>query len=530
MESTTPPRESVGEGTPPSAAGDPEATTHVAPEAAPMAPRRPHRGRFLLLLLLVTMVALGVRLYRLDAPSVWVDELFSVTGAAEVMQGEWTSRPLAHVPTALYLAASGIDLQGLALEGYGTWRGLGIDERLIRMPWMLIGVIGVFVLAALSRPLVGSRGAVLLALLLTFSAWHVWVSQTARFYTLQFLLYNLCLLLYYRGTSTEHTPHYRTLAAAALCFVLVFLTQVTSLMIVAVFAADWIFSRLRGEPVRLGTLGWVAVGAAVLIGGLLVGPRFFFSLSTYTEFQGNQQSATDLVQATVFLVGTAPVVLAVLALPWLYRQQPRATAYLAIAALLPLVTFMALATIGADVHVRYTFVALFAWLALAAAGLDVLWQTLRPRAGRLLAAAPVLIVLGTMLMSLYLYYHAADGYRVRWADAWRYVETHREPGQAVAGDTIAHIIGRYYLQEEDVTHLRPGRPLREDLQQLEQPTWIVLRNDAPTEASVYGWLNPVAPLQAYFTARSQPYSSVQVHYYDPAPRADPPAAADAGAP
>ena len=472
--------------------------------------------RFALLLLLVAVVALGARLYRLDQPSTWVDELFTVRDAIKLAQGEWTSRPLAYAPTALWLNVAGIDLQSLNPQAYGTWRQIGITESLIRMPSVFIAVIGIVLLSWLSRPIIGHRAALILALLLALSSWHVWVSQMARFYSLQLVLYNLCLLMYYRATRLEQAPQRRALWACAVWLVLAFVTQLTSLMIVALFAGDWLWSRWRRRPVKLGATGWIALSAALLVCAGIIGTELLMRPTTYTGFRGSQQSPIDLVKGTVFLVGITVLPLAVLGIPWLHRLRPRETAYLAIAAVLPVGTFMGLGLIGADVHIRYTFVGLFAWLALAAVALNAMWSALQPRVGRLLAIAPLVAVVGAMLMSLYLYHHTADGYRTRWREAFTWVDAHQKPGEAVAGNTISHIVGRYYLGDPGVIELKNGRALAKSLPQLDQPTWIVLRNDAPTAGNIYGWLNPKAPLQAYFTSRSQPFSAVEVHYYNPA--------------
>lgn len=469
---------------------------------------------FVMAVLAITLLAGALRCYNLGGPSFWIDELFTVRSSAMLAQGQWHAKTLGYVPTAIGLSLAGIDLTTLPPDGYSQWQDAGISELMLRVPSVIIGILTVPILGLYSRRLLGTRGAIIFTLLLAISTWHLWMSQTARFYGQQFLFYNLCLIFYYDATRTRSR---RTMAVMGLCMVLAFCTQLTSLMIVGVFAADWLLGRIRREPVRLGRfgIGTILVAFAACLG--IWASHFLLEPDVYTGFVGSHQSWRTLLMGTPYMVGAAVAVLAVITAWWLMREQPRLTLFLVLGALVPLATFVFLALQDFDVHIRYTFVGLYSWLALAALGLDRLWEAIKPRLGVTMAAAPILAVAASMMLANYGYFTGGEGYRTRWREAFAYVNTHRQPGELVAMDYIPYIVGQYYLKlpPEALWKLNSATTL-EMLQAQTQPTWVVVRTHSPANAGRFGWLDSNADLRAYYATRVlQPYYAVNVYRYMP---------------
>ena len=136
-----------------------------------------------ILLVLIVALALGLRLYRLDAQSLWYDEGFSVY-LARMDLSAITNHTAADIqpPLYYYLLHGWIDLFG---DSESALRGLSV----------FFGVLAVPLIYALAWQLFRDRWAGLLAaLLLAVSPLHVWYSQEARMYT---LLTFLCLLSSY---------------------------------------------------------------------------------------------------------------------------------------------------------------------------------------------------------------------------------------------------------------------------------------------------------------------------------------------
>ncbi len=123
------------------------------------------------------LLALGVRVYRLDAQSLWYDEAVttqvSAQGIAELTR--WTADDIQ--PPLYYYAVAG-------------WTRLaGRSEWALRFPSAFFGVLTVALLWAAARRLFGRRGggrwaAGSAALLAALSPLHVYYAQEARMYTL----------------------------------------------------------------------------------------------------------------------------------------------------------------------------------------------------------------------------------------------------------------------------------------------------------------------------------------------------------
>ncbi|HEX7010542.1 MAG TPA: glycosyltransferase family 39 protein [Phycisphaeraceae bacterium] len=472
------------------------------------------RAAFWTILILLTISGAALRFWRLGEPSMWVDELFLVMHVAEEPGLDEYLRPLAYLPTAIGLELQGIDVDGLSPEGFHQWRDAGIDEATLRLPSAVIGVLSVLILGWLTQRLVDRRTALMLTALLAVSTWHLWISQTARFYVQQILFYNICLILYYDGTARRSV---RTLLACALFFVLAFMTHLTSPMILGVFAVDAVVRRWLGQGARPGALGGLLWGVGLLVCAALVGWWYYKS-----SFTAAGHSALVIVGGTVLFVGVPVAVLALGAGLWLWRVDRRLAVFLLASIAVPVATMVVLGWLGHPVQTRYVRPSIYGWLLLAAIGLEAIRRTLRDNAGAALAWTPVLAIIGLGLFNDLAYFTGGYGYRPRWREAFEYVEQHRQPGERVLADTIPSFQARYYLRTDEVQEIRYHFSLK-DLAPLDRPAWIVMQAMSPTSRGVYTRrIPPELDLKACYSHRIfQPYSSVHVYYYrppDPPPR------------
>lgn len=124
----------------------------------------------------VLVLALWVRLSGLDRPF-WDDEIYTVYDASKPVSSilKSTATPLHYLVT-----------KGLLLLGQG--------EALLRIPSVLAGVAGVLALFAATARLAGPGAGLAAALFMALSAYHVFVSQEARFYA-PVILFGLVALL-----------------------------------------------------------------------------------------------------------------------------------------------------------------------------------------------------------------------------------------------------------------------------------------------------------------------------------------------
>jgi dolichyl-phosphate-mannose-protein mannosyltransferase len=468
---------------------------------------RPGVRLFWLYLAIITVLAGGMRLYQLGDYSLWEDELFSVRSAAS-LDKEQLSKRIGQLPTRLSLTLDGADLSKVNWDNVASWRSLGVEPFGARLGPCLIGILSIPLLGWAGRRLLGDRASLIAALLLTVSPWHLFWSQAARFYTLQFLFYNLALIWYLRCCRERSS---RLAAMAGLALVLAYLSQPPALVICVVLAADVLGCLIRREPIGLTLPGWVfGVLAVVLSVGLL--------------YYDTQNSAADwgswskLQGHSWKIIGASMVIVAIsiLSVIGLIRSKPRLTTYLAAGAVLPVAALMVLSlSDNFYVHERYCFIVHYAWLALAALGLGAIWEQVSDRHNGALGGAATAVVVVSLLWADMGYYQ--DGYRRRWAEAFSYVQQQRKPGEDVAVLSSNRTpIARYYLETDDVLAFADFPTSPEKLEALTEPTWLVLPAVSATRGELYPWLNDMAELKRYYDLRVlQPFASIRVYYYSP---------------
>lgn len=129
-------------------------------------------SRSLLLVLALTLVAFGLRVFQLDKQSFWYDEAFSVF-LSRFDLATITARTAADIQPPLYY---------YLLNG---WLALaGDSEFAVRFVSLFFGVLTIPLLYVTARRLFDSTTGVFAALIGTFSALYLWYAQEARMYTL----------------------------------------------------------------------------------------------------------------------------------------------------------------------------------------------------------------------------------------------------------------------------------------------------------------------------------------------------------
>jgi len=159
------------------------------------APGRPHPSAnsassrearlFVISLLAVTLLSLGLRLYRLDYESLWMDELVTVE--------TYHYRGVPLIEKAADLGQPPLDnLIGAALAA----AGLVDSDWWVRLPAALFGGGAVLLFGLVVRRMSGSGAGLTAALLLAVCPFHQYMSQEARPYTI-FVCLGLATVLAY---------------------------------------------------------------------------------------------------------------------------------------------------------------------------------------------------------------------------------------------------------------------------------------------------------------------------------------------
>jgi Dolichyl-phosphate-mannose-protein mannosyltransferase len=483
----------------------------VASDGSPTSGRwRPHDS--VVAILVIAVGALLLRFHNIDEWGMWIDELYSVQRAAELAHGDVNSRTPAYVQTLIALELSGVDMSSVEPRAWWTWRAAGIVEWNMRAHVAVLGAATILILGLVGRRDFGDRATLLLCLLLALSPWHLWMSQVLRFYMQLFLLYSLALLLYYQAT--ESGQLWRA-ALAMVCVVLAFYTTPIALMIAGVFGVDVVVSWLRRRPTGMRPSFWVIGVAGLAACVLSILNRFEGNPGYYSGFTGSPQPLFVMALGIVYLVGVPLVIMAALGFWALLRSGRERLAVLLLASvLLPPVALAAFSAAGKDIHLRYAFVGLFAWLALAAVGIELIVTTVLTRWGRLVAWLPAAALVSSYVVPDYVYMTSGAGYRGQWRQAFAYVKEHRRPGELVGGDHVARQMARYYLEEPDVL-LLPRSFSSSDVRELVPgPAWIVIRAYEPSVGDRSRDVEAAGQLRAYFANRiSQPNHTINVYYY-----------------
>jgi mannosyltransferase len=148
--------------------------------------------------LIITALAIVLRLYRLGAQSLWYDEAFSVY-LARMNLGDITARTAADIQPPLYYYL------------LHFWMELAGDgEFAVRFLSLFFGVLTVPLMFVIARRLFNPAAAIFSALLALFSPLYLWYSQETRMYSLiTFLLAvskeRLFSAAYWRGIPSNHT-------------------------------------------------------------------------------------------------------------------------------------------------------------------------------------------------------------------------------------------------------------------------------------------------------------------------------------
>lgn len=372
------------------------------------------------LILLVTL-ATALRVFRLGAKSLWLDEAESLILA----QANW------HVfLSSLWHRQANMALYYFVLR---AWVHLGTGSVAARSLSVVAGVAAIPAMYFLGEKLLGTRTARLAALLLCFDVFHIRYSQEARSYSLLVLLAILSTFALVRAVRDSST-------AAWLGYALI-----SALVVYAHVFGCWV---LLAQWVSLfwlaGRIDRKRVVSSVLLTSLLISPLGFCLLvvsdrsqlswlakPSLSEFYRFSLDMTGDGGALILLFCVLMILIAV-ALP----RKPSAN--------------------GENLLDRWKYPLLLIWLLLPAAALLLLsmqWPVFSPRflipcvpplvllvadginriRPKLLGTAAMLLLLAFWLNAAFSYYRTrADvDHSDNWQAATRYVLTHAEPEDAV---------------------------------------------------------------------------------------------------
>jgi hypothetical protein len=459
------------------------------------------RWAFFLMLALATAIGAWLRLHALDQPSFWVDEFFTISRAGRDPLS-W-QRWIGYLPTQASLWLHGARLSEIGLDNIESWQALGVTERAARLGACWVGIATIPLLGLAARAVVGGGVAGLSVLLLSISPWHVYWSQMARFYSLQFLFTSLFLVALARGLQGGGRVFF---GLAGLTALLAYFSHPTALFVPAVsFGALGLVAWLRPPVQELRTALATLVGVGLLCAGLWAGGELTAASDAgppgLVRFAGQEWDPSLRVLLVGAVLRIEPVVFVVglgAALGAFWRRDAIGVLFACVALGVPALVLLLKPIF--PIGPRYFFPALYAWTLLAAHWAVDVERRLRPTGGTLAGLAGAGALLAAVGANAYLYAADGSGQRDRWQEAIAFVRERAEPGDAVIV-AKGPFQARYYMQMRDVSH---SEPKPEAYPTLAPGTWLIHRQTRPLGRSQREFFD----LEAHFEIPSKPWSRV----------------------
>lgn len=334
-----------------------------------------------------------------------------------------------------------------------------LDELSLRVLPAVFGILAIPAIYLVVRRLLGQRAGLFAAFLLTFSALHVYHSQSARYWSLVFLL----CLIYPAGIFIGIRERDRGwLAAGAITGLLAILAHPTAGLLfgglgvwagIAYSRHDLVRSAWDQRSVRWGAFGLAAATIAI---ALLFAPvlREWMEMPHQARLRG-----AALVLSYVDSLTVGLVLIGALGILWLWRNEERSLAFLLMSILLVPTLFWLVLSYFTAVSTAYLLPTTPAFFIGGAAFLDRLAandHSLLPRGVLTLGVAALVISDNLPVLAS----HYLDGSRADFRAAARYVDVHRGAGDVVFSD-----------QQPVTQHYLPGmvvRPMTRNPKSLEE--------------------------------------------------------------
>jgi mannosyltransferase len=381
-----------------------------------------------LCLLAIAVTGAFLRVYKLDEWSFWGDEMFTVSDQEDGFNYNLFRQSLSVL----------LIQKVIAVNGLNEWNA--------RIVPVFIGIVTIPILFFIVRKLFDTPAALLAALLLALSPWHLYWSQNARFYTALLLFYSLALFFFYLGLEQDN-PLYLFLCLLflglgakerllALFFIPVILIYILLLYILS-------FKKPSGWRYR--NLAILSIPA--LLGAVFFAGPYLLNLSSWMSgFGFANNNPFWLTGSFAYYVGLPVICLGGAGGVYLVVQKHRVGLLLFVSAVVPLLLLAMISPFHYTAS-RYVFISLTSWLILAAVSAVTLIKNANGML-RLLALGTLLILIAHPISEDALYYRFQNGNRDNWRAAFAYIAQHRRPSDLVASGSPQ--LANYYLSAPSI--------------------------------------------------------------------------------
>ncbi len=404
-------------------------------------------------LLVITLLAWGLRLHRLGAQSLWYDEGVTATLAQRTLADltQWTARDI-QPPLYYYVV-------------WGWGRLAGWSEWNLRFPSAFWALLAVPLLALLAQRLTGRRWVGLMAALLV--ATHpllVYYSQEARMYTMLVTLTLLAGYLLLRLCDTPSPAWHNWLGYGLIATLALYTHYFAFFWLIALGVAFWVehFARQQfAVAIRDPRLfGFGVTHLLVALGYLVWLAPLFQQFTRDASYWQGRLKLWEALRGIAFRFSRGETVLEATGKPLLLaygfmtlfllsvllwqartdRRLGRTLLYALCWLIIPLVGVLGLAAFVPKFNARYVLIALPGLLLLWSSGVGLLIADGFPAAG---VATPVgllrsamgllcaLLLLNGFRMANQNWFADPAFTKAQWREVATYVRTHRQPDEAI---------------------------------------------------------------------------------------------------
>ncbi len=454
-----------------------------------------------LVLLSILLAGTFIRLQRLDANSLWLDEVTT----------EWYAQK--NVAQMLHILVRYDDHPPIMyLVAIYQRKLFGPSDFAARLPWAYAGILGPAIMFVVGKRLLNREGGLIASALLAFWPIHVWYSQEARQYAL-LVFFSWCSLYFLIRGWQEKRPSLWggfVLSTAGNLYThnvaLVWLAAESLLILVMAAAKGLAASKSKIRFLNWGQQTLLPFGLSLLaifvlylpwlpemlrqkqrLGGHVQVPALhylnFISQRIFVEFNGG----------TPFLLygGGVLSVLGLLALIVRYRREE--VMWILGMLLLPLILTAGVGS-GHFFAPRYLLPLLGPYLLLIAAGVQGGYSFFSRDSQRMTTAK----VLPVVILTCLILYPASDRYVQRGKEDWRgvaqYLAHHRQPGDVILGDgtfygrggdarRVSWCLGYYLQNDHAVIRVEPGLTSKLPDESARGNVWGILWHQSPLRIS-----------------------------------------------
>lgn len=393
----------------------------------------------LFILVAITVTGGVLRLYHLGEWSLWIDEVHTLRDAVIKTEAEfWAESGTARYPIGFFLLRW--------LEPFLP----SASEGSYRLPFAFFGICSVPLLATLSRRVIGTGPALFAALLLAVSPWHLFWSQSVRFYTVELFFVLLAAASFYAGVESGR----RRWLLTSLGFAgLAALTHPSAALIIVGFVVFLVVLRFEpfAWPERLDARAVMTFALPLVVGGLVVSTTVTEAVSAFSKTKPEDTTFLHLVNTTVWFVRVPLLVAGVGGGYLLWFRSRRLALFLIVMIVVPSMG-IGLASLKVRTSAQYLFFTLPFWCVLASYAVFEIIARVEQTRARSFAVRAILFgfLLVDQVAQNHLYFHYRHGDRSMWRIAANFIQDRSSPDDIFVATNEPSM--EWYLN--------PVRPLR----------------------------------------------------------------------